>query len=109
PQATNRLRPSATAGVPGSVAPMTSKSPADRWARYQIEGSLVPRCGSLARSGRPLEVSVPSITQLFDPSASDVALPNRRSRTVGSPAVRLDARAADHATVGWVWSVWRGR
>ena len=43
PQAMCRLRPIATAGVPGSVAPMTSKSPADMCARYHSEGTFAAR------------------------------------------------------------------
>ena len=84
PQAMKRLRPIAMAGAPGSVAPMTSKSPAERCARYQSEGIWAPRCGSLASSGLPEAVIVPSTTQLFDPSA-----PPR-------PGSRADAKASDH-------------
>src|SRR6059036_3855173 len=68
-----RLRPSATAGAPGSVAPMVSKSPPETCARYQVDGSRALRCGSFASIGLPLAVSVPSTTQLFEPSASLVA------------------------------------
>ena len=92
PQAMKRLRPIATAGVPGSVAPMTSKSPADRCARYQSDGICAPRCGSLASSGLPLAVIVPSTTQLFDPSASPVP------RQKASDANGLDARLTSSAS-----------
>src|SRR5439155_17574239 len=102
PQAMNRLRPMATAGVPGSVAPMTSASPAEIWARYHNEGICAPRCGSLARSGFPDALSVPSTTQLFDPSASEFALPRRNSRTAGWPLERLLARALDQEGAGKV-------
>src|SRR5262245_23775912 len=81
----NLLRPSATAGVPGSVAPMISKSPPLTCARYHVDGSRVPRWGSLARSGLPLAVNVPSTTQLFEPIASVDADPSRKSRTAGEP------------------------
>src|SRR5712692_9013419 len=94
PHAMKRLRPRTTAGVPGSVPPITSKSPADMWARYQVDGSRVPRCGSLARSGLPEAVIVPSTTQLFEPNASAVAPPRRKALTVGKPVDRPDARAA---------------
>src|SRR5262245_47606751 len=80
----NRLRPSATAGAPGSVAPMISKSPPTRCARYQVDGSRVPRCGSLARSGFPVVVIVPSTTQLFEPMPSvvdELRTENRELRT----------------------------
>jgi hypothetical protein len=70
PHAMNLLRPIATAGAPGSVAPITSKSPADRCARYQSDGICAPRCGSLASIGLPDAVIVPSTTQLLEPSAS---------------------------------------
>src|SRR5215475_4432540 len=65
----NRLRPMTTAGVPGSVAPMTSNSPAERCARYHNDGICASRCGSLARSGLPDSVIVPSTTQLLEPRA----------------------------------------
>src|SRR4051812_42632773 len=82
----NRLRPSATAGAPGKVAPMISKSPPFTCARYHVEGTRALRWGSLASIGLPLAVSVPSTTQLFEPSASLVAPPSRKARTSGSPA-----------------------
>src|SRR5438874_10905400 len=113
-----RLRPSATAGAPGSVAPMVSKSPPETCARYQVDGSRALRCGSFASIGLPLAVSVPSTTQLFEPSASLAAPPSRKSRTVGSPFDRLRASAVDQvdggsvarvAWVGWVGYVaWVG-
>src|SRR5262245_65667256 len=90
-----RLRPSATAGAPGSVAPMTSKSGADRCARYQVEGTRVPRCGSLASSGFPEAVSVPSTTQLFEPSASVLPPRRRKSRASGTPPDNAAAQAAE--------------
>src|SRR5262245_6131363 len=79
-----RLRPSATAGAPGSVAPITSKPGAEMCARYHVDGSRVPRGGSLASSGLPLAVRVPSTTQLFDPSPSPVPA-CRKSATAGLP------------------------
>src|SRR5215467_5235126 len=69
PQAMNLLRPMTTAGVPGSVAPMTSNSPADKCARYHNDGICASRCGSFARSGLPVAVIVPSTTQLLEPRA----------------------------------------
>src|SRR5712692_2212359 len=91
-----RLRPSATAGAPGSVAPIVSKSPPETCARYQVDGSRALKCGSLASIGLPLAVSVPSTTQLFEPSASVRAPPEMNSRTNGSPVARLRAKAYDH-------------
>src|SRR5205807_6986770 len=93
PHAMYLLRPMATAGTPGSVAPITSKSPADMCARYHVDGARVPRCGSLASSGLPLAVSVPSTTQLFEPSASDAAPPRSKSRTAGEPCDRVAANS----------------
>src|SRR5579872_2028015 len=88
-----RLRPSATAGAPGSVAPMISKSPPVTWARYHVDGIRALRCGSLASIGLPDAVIVPSTTQLLDPRPSVAAPASRKSRTVGSP---IDsARASD--------------
>src|SRR4051812_40732508 len=95
-----RLRPRATAGVPGNVPPMTSKSPAEMCARYQVEGRRVPRWGSLASSGLPLADSVPSTTQLFDPSPS-VDGPLRKSRTRGSPVETADMNARDQDEARW--------
>ena len=92
----NRLRPSTTAGVPGIVAPIVSKSPPATCTRYQVEGSRVLRCGSLASSGLPLAVSVPSTTQLFDPSASVTVPPTQEDRERrGRPPDRLAANAVD--------------
>src|SRR5215467_1439008 len=65
----NLFRPMTTAGAPGSGAPMTSKSPADKCARYHKDGICASRCGSLARSGLPVAVSVPSTSQLLEPRA----------------------------------------
>ena len=99
--AMKRFRPMATAGAPGSVAPITSKSPADMCARYQSDGTCVPRCGSLARSGFPLAVRVPSTTQLFDPSASALVPPSSRPRTDPSPPDRARVSAADQEPLVW--------
>ena len=85
PHAMKRLRPSATAGAPGRVAPAISKSPPLMCARYHVDGSRAPRWGSLASIGLPLAVSVPSTTQLFDPIPSVRAPPSRKSLTVLSP------------------------
>src|SRR5712692_538456 len=95
----NRLRPRATAGAPGSVAPITSKSPAEISARYQVVGRCALRCGSLARRGLPLAVSVPSTTQLFEPIDSVVVPPSRKSRTAGSPRDTLCTSAFVHKFV----------
>src|SRR3954464_6289559 len=84
-----RLRPSATARVPGNGPPVTAESPPETGARDQVEGNRVPRWGSLASSGLPLAVSVPSTTQLLEPRPSERA-PGRMSRTTGSP---LDSEA----------------
>src|ERR1043166_735145 len=69
PQAMYLLRPITIAGAPGSVAPITSKSPADRCARYHSDGICASRCGSFASSGFPEAVIVPSTTQLLEPRA----------------------------------------
>src|SRR4249920_2706858 len=97
-----RLRPSATAGVPGNVPPITSKSPAETCARYQVDGRRVPRCGSLASSGLPLAVRVPSTTQLLEPSPS-VRVLVRKSRTEGSPGETAAMNARDQEDAGWGW------
>src|SRR5438105_1610223 len=74
---------------------MTSKSAAETWARYHVDGVFALRWGSFASSGLPLAVRVPSTTQLFDPSASVRAGPSRKSVTAGSPDERLPASAWD--------------
>src|SRR3954466_9070071 len=89
----NLFLPSATAGAPGSVAPITSKSPADMCARYQVDGSLVPRCGSLASSGLPDEDIEPSNNQLFEPSPS-WSFAWRKSRTAGTPCDKACVKSA---------------
>src|SRR3954471_3402356 len=91
------LRPMTTAGAPGSVAPITSKSPADRCARYQSDGICAPRCGSLASNGLPDAVIDPSTTQLLDPSASP------------APGSRVAATAADQDPGSAPASGWRSR
>src|SRR3954453_5035057 len=98
---------------------MMSKAPADTWARYQIDGIWVDRCGSLASIGAPVAVSDPSTTQLFEPIASFLAPPNSRSVTAGRPSARvvssarhaLDMECDDGSPVcptGWCGSGWRG-
>src|SRR3954469_21548662 len=91
----NRLRPRTTAGAPGSVAPMISKSPPDTCARYQVDGTCALRCGSLASSGLPDAVNVPSTTQLFEPSASADAPPRRMRLISGSPPASDDTRETE--------------
>ena len=52
----------------------------------------MPRCGSLASSGLPLAVSVPSTTQLFEPSASSRPPPSSCCRTASwPPSARANA------------------
>ena len=63
---------------------------AETCARYQVDGSRVPRCGSLASSGLPVAVSVPSTTQLFEPSPRSSRYRRERRATAGSP--RTDSR-----------------
>ena len=65
PQAMRALWPITTPGEPGSVAPTTFSRPPSRWARYQVDGSRAPRCGSLASIGLPVEVRAPDTTQLL--------------------------------------------
>src|SRR5271154_973216 len=80
-----RFLPSATAGAPGSVAPITSKSPPVTCARYHVDGMAALKCGSLANIGLPDAVIVPSTTQLFEPSPSVAAPARRKSATAGTP------------------------
>ena len=71
PHASVSLRPSTTSGTPASVAPTTlivaapGRSSA-RWARYQVEGAVSRKCGSLASSGLPERVRAPETTQLLE-------------------------------------------
>ena len=59
--------PMITPGIPGSVAPVTSRSGAFRCTRYHSLGQLQSRCGSLARIGLPVAERAPEIAQAFDP------------------------------------------
>ena len=57
PQATRPLCPSTTSGIPGKVAPTTSRPGQERWAKYQTDGTVRPRCGVVREerlSGRAL-------------------------------------------------------
>src|SRR5207302_7629811 len=64
PQATRRLCPMITKGMPAMVTPEVSKSePARTWAAYQTEGRDGVRCGSLQSIGRPETVREPDTTQ----------------------------------------------
>ena len=63
PQAMRVLWPTITAGMPGNDAPVTFKSGACRWFRYQIPGSVYSKCGSFARMGLPSAVCAPEIAQ----------------------------------------------
>ena len=95
PQAMNRLRPSATAGVPGNVPPITSKSPrgdvrevpGGRHARAEVRIVGEQRLAAGASACRPR----PSC---WSPGPQCCA-PVRKSRTAGSPVERLDVNAAD--------------
>src|SRR5215213_4298532 len=57
------LRPRTIPGTPGKVAPIAFSPGACRWAKYHTPGAVRPRCGSLARSGLPLDVRSPLTTQ----------------------------------------------
>ena len=80
--------------VPGNVPPITSKPGADMCARYHVDGSLVPRCGSLASSGlaarRQRAVGPPSCWNQ-DPR---LRAPVRKSRTTGSPCETAESECA---------------
>ena len=79
-----RLRPMATAGVPGSVAPMTSKSPADMCARYQSDGTRAEmRVVGEQRlaAGGERAVDDPVVrAERFEPSATEERVEPRRGR-----------------------------
>src|SRR4051812_50210910 len=80
---------------------MISKSPPVTCARYHVDGSRAPRCGSLASIGLPLAVSVPSTTQLFEPIASARAPPRRKSLTAASPPASARVNAVAVGETGW--------
>ena len=61
------LRPTSTAGTPGSVPPIASRPGALRCAKYQTGGAVRPRCGSFASTGLPLALRAPLTTHEFDP------------------------------------------
>ena len=84
PQATRRLWPMITNGIPGMVTPVDSKSsPAWTWAAYQMDGIPGTRCGSLQRIGLPEDVRSPDTTQeLLIPPA--VGIHRAASRNISS-------------------------
>ena len=85
PQAMSALCPMTMPGVPGNEKPTTSNGHSGDTVRqcsptsYQMEGMAIPRWGSLARSGRPVELRSPEIAQLFDPMPAPLAPMSRSS------------------------------
>src|SRR3954468_3630118 len=90
PQAIRFVWPMTTPGTPANVKPATSNGHACdgvwqcRPIWYQMPGMLRARCGSLASSGLPVEVSRPDTTQELEPTPS--APPPRRFGTASSAA-----------------------
>src|SRR5258708_7190389 len=82
PHATWVLLPATNPGTPGSVTPI-SRCGSDGLAgsghsidaRYQVLGTLMRRCMSLATSAWPSVASAPDTAQLLLPSASRSANP----------------------------------
>ena len=76
PQAIRLVWPMITPGTPAKVKPATSKGQACdsvwqcRPIWYQMPGRLGARCGSLASSGLPVEVSRRTTTQELEPTPS---------------------------------------
>src|SRR5258708_15991450 len=72
PQATWSLWPVMMKGTPGRETPVTWRLPvgvgAWRSAWYQMPGTVWARCLSLERSGLPVAVWVPEMTQLLEPA-----------------------------------------
>ena len=106
PQAMKRLRPSATAGVPGSVAPMTSKSPADDVR--EIPGRRQPRAEMrivgeqrLAAGGQRAVDDPVVRAERFGRRAAEQEVARRRDRRRDS----ADANAADQRAAGRLASV----
>src|SRR6266508_2254709 len=81
-----------TFGIPGRVAPATERPGASRRARYQTEGVRRPRCGSLARIGRPDFVREPARTQELLPT---VSAPNPSSSRSSKRFLRAIHEAGD--------------
>ena len=91
PQATRPLLPTTMIGAPGRLTPTTSMaasaSPSGATtsrARYQVLGTRMPRCMSLATMAAPWAVSAPATAQLLLPwgggsAASGARKPVRRS------------------------------
>src|SRR3954453_22602796 len=90
PQAIRFVWPMTTPGTPANVKPATANGHACdgvwqcRPIWYQMPGMLGARCGSLASSGLPVEVSRPDTTQELEPTPS--APPPRRFGTASSAA-----------------------
>src|SRR5215510_8746858 len=82
-----------TLGRPGSVAPATDNPGGSSLARYQTDGARSPRCGSLARIGRPDFVRDPPITHELLPRVSP---PKPRS----SSSANLSSSAAQGPGLG---------
>src|SRR5216683_1514788 len=60
-------------GAPGEVAPARCSAGVSMRARYQMSGVAKPRCGSLASSGLPETLCLPSTTQLFEAKVGPTA------------------------------------
>jgi hypothetical protein len=67
PNAMCRLWPRMTYGAPGRLSPWMSNPPPRRSIGCHTDGASRPRCGSLARIGRPFAVCRPPMTHEFEP------------------------------------------
>ena len=79
PQAMWPFWPSRTSGAPGAVAPEIVISGVVMRARYHRIGMFSSRWGSLASSGLPVVLRVPSITHSFDAPAPTLGSASSRS------------------------------
>src|SRR5262245_36799508 len=71
PQAIESLKPLTTVGAPASDAPIACTPGALSRVKYQIEGRLNVRCGSLQSIGEPVDVLVPLTAQLLLPTSAE--------------------------------------
>ena len=74
PQPISELRPTMITGTPGIVAPMTPPCCNSNRVRYQIDGAVRPRCGSLAIRVDPVAERLVPAAQPFDAPARGAGL-----------------------------------
>ncbi len=92
PQASLPLEPTTTAGMPGKVTPVITTcwpfSFQRSWALYQVCGTMMPRCMSLATMAAPVALTLPPTAKLLEPMSRLSRRPQSLQATLAG-AVRL--------------------